>query len=73
METKRINEAVHNNPDKFPADYMFVLTSDESKTLRSKISSLEQGGKGRHSKYNYNVFRLDERYEIAYGPTWVEI
>ena len=26
VETKRINEAVKNNPDKFPADYMFSLT-----------------------------------------------
>ena len=47
METKRINEAVRNNPDKFPADYMFVLTADESKFLRSKFSSLEDGGTGK--------------------------
>ena len=25
VETKRVNEAVRNNPDKFPEDYMFVL------------------------------------------------
>jgi len=29
VETKRVNEAVANNPDKFPADYMFELTKDE--------------------------------------------
>ena len=29
VETKRINEAVTNNPDKFPNDYMFELTKDE--------------------------------------------
>ena len=65
VETKRINEAVHNNPDKFPADYMFVLTADESKALRSKISSLEQGGKGRHSKYNYKAFTEKGLYMLA--------
>ena len=65
VETKRINEAVRNNPDKFPADYMFVLTADESKTLRSKISSLEQGGKGRHSKYNYKAFTEKGLYMLA--------
>ncbi len=29
VETKRVNEAVTNNPDKFPSDYMFELTKDE--------------------------------------------
>ena len=44
VETRRVNEAVRNNPDKFPLDYMFVLTDDETRILRSKISSLERGG-----------------------------
>ena len=39
VETKRINEAVKNNPDKFPEDYMFVLTDEELQVLRSKIST----------------------------------
>jgi hypothetical protein len=29
VETKRINEAVKNNPDKFPAGYVFELTPGE--------------------------------------------
>ena len=29
VKTKRINEAVKNNPDKFPEDYMFKLTQEE--------------------------------------------
>ena len=36
VETKRVNEAVRNNPDKFPQDYMFVLAADELQDLRSK-------------------------------------
>ena len=43
VETRRVNEAVRNNPDKFPLDYMFVLTNEETRILRSKISSLERG------------------------------
>ena len=39
VETKRINEAVKNNPDKFPASYMFVLNKSEVLELRSKIST----------------------------------
>ena len=47
VETKRVNEAVRNNPDKFPEDYMFVLTADELKDLRSKNSSTKVSAKSR--------------------------
>ncbi len=39
IETKRVNEAVKNNPDKFPLDYMFQLNEFEFADLRSKIST----------------------------------
>jgi len=39
VETKRINEAVKNNPDKFPQDCMFELSELEFTDLRSKFSS----------------------------------
>ena len=29
VETKRINEAVKNNPDKFPEGYIILLTQEE--------------------------------------------
>ena len=67
VATKRVNEAVRNNPEKFPADYMFELDRDESSTLRSKISSLEldRRGKGRHSKYNFKAFTEKGLYMLA--------
>ena len=37
VETKHVNQAVRNNRDKFPADYVFELTSDEVSDLRSKF------------------------------------
>lgn len=46
VETKRINEAVKNNPDKFPQGYIIELTSEEWNKMKSKIStSLTAGGK----------------------------
>lgn len=39
VETKRVNEAVKNNPDKFPAGYILELTSQDLAVLRSKIST----------------------------------
>src|SRR5574344_513353 len=39
VETKRINEAVKNNPDKFPQGYIFDITKEEFEDLRSKFST----------------------------------
>lgn len=39
VETKRINEAVKNNLDKFPDGYIIYLIDDDLAVLRSKISS----------------------------------
>jgi hypothetical protein len=65
VETKRVNEAVRNNPGKFPADYMFELTPEESRVLRSKFSTSGPAGKGRHSKYNYKAFTEKGLYMLA--------
>ena len=37
VQTKEINQAVRNNPDKFPAQYMFELSKSELHDLRSKV------------------------------------
>ena len=37
VETKRINEAVKNNIEKFPETYCFKLTDDESNNLLVEI------------------------------------
>lgn len=66
VETKRINEAVRNNPAKFPAGYLIELDDGESKVLRSKISTLkDSSGKGRHTKYNYKAFTEKGLYMLA--------
>ena len=47
VETKRVNEAVRNNPDKFPEEYMFTITQDEFDDLRSKFSTTKISNKSR--------------------------
>ena len=37
VKTKEVNQAVRNNPDKFPSHYMFELSSSELRDLRSKL------------------------------------
>lgn len=39
VETKRINEALKNNPEKFPEGYVFTLSEEEWIDLRSKFST----------------------------------
>ena len=39
VETKRINEAVKNNPDKFPVGYVIELEKKEWDRLKSKFST----------------------------------
>ena len=47
VETKRINEAVRNNPDKFPEGYIFSLDYKEVVSLRSKFSTTNISSKSR--------------------------
>lgn len=66
VETKRINEAVRNNPDKFPPRCIIYLNEEESAVLRSKFSTLEQShGKGHYSKYNFKAFTERGLYMLA--------
>jgi len=47
VETKRINEAVRNNPEKFPQGYILELSAGEWAALKSKFSTSIKGGKVR--------------------------
>ena len=42
--TKRFNEQVKNNIDKFPGDFMFRLSKEELKSVWSKKSTSSWGG-----------------------------
>lgn len=46
VETRRLNEQVKRNLDRFPDDFMFQLTEKEYENLKSQFatSSLEHGG-----------------------------
>lgn len=47
VPTKRLNEAVKRNASRFPADFMFQLTGNESEALRSQIATSNTGRGGR--------------------------
>jgi len=45
VETKRLNEAVKRNSDRFPKDFMFRLTNKEFKNLKSQFTTSSWGGR----------------------------
>ena len=49
VETRRVNEAVRNNPEKFPPHYVFELTMNELRGLMSKISTSKVSTNNRKS------------------------
>jgi len=49
VTTKRLNEQVKRNRDRFPADFMFRLTARETAGLRSQIATTKSGRGGRRS------------------------
>ncbi len=66
MQTKEVNQAVKNNPDKFPQGFVYEHTKEEWSVLRSKILTLEpQTGKGHHPKYLPKAFTEKGLYMLA--------
>ena len=44
VEVKRLNEQVRRNLNRFPADFMFQLTKQEFKDLKSQFATSNQWG-----------------------------
>ena len=56
VETKRINEAVRNNLEKFPERFSWILNNEENDFLRSKISTSNLTNSRGGRRYNIRVF-----------------
>ena len=65
VETKEINQAVKNNPEKFPKGYILELSKNEHESLRSKFLTLENQGRGKHVKYLPKAFTEKGLYMLA--------
>jgi phage regulator Rha-like protein len=55
VETKNLNKAVKRNISRFPQDFMFQLTIEESASLKFQIGTSSQSGHGGR-RYNPYVF-----------------
>ena len=58
VETRTLKQAVRRNIGRFPPDFMFELTIEESNTLssRSQLVTLKESGRGSNTKYKPFVF-----------------
>ena len=45
VETRRLNEAVKRNIDRFPPEFMFQLTKEEHENLKSQFATSSWGGR----------------------------
>ena len=53
VETKRLKEQVRRNIERFPEDFMFGLTKEELKNLRSQFATSSWGGMRRAKPYAF--------------------
>ena len=61
VETRVVNQAVKNNPDKFPKGYILTLDNQELADLRSKFLTSSWGGR----RYAPNAFTESGLYMLA--------
>ena len=62
VETKRVNEAVKNNPEKFPSSYLFEITNHEKTEL---VENFDRFKKLKHSSAPLKGFTEKGLYMLA--------
>lgn len=65
VETKRINEAVKNNPEKFPDRFSYTITELEFCNLKSKFSTSSIDNRYGGSRKGHRVFTEQGVYMLA--------
>ena len=62
VETREVNQAVSNNPDKFPKEYIIELNDEEKAEL---VKNFDRFSKLKHSTVNPKVFTEKGLYMLA--------
>ena len=64
VTTKRLNEQVKRNAERFPEDFVFQLTAKETAVLRSRIATSKAPGKDGRGGTRYQPFAFTEHGAI---------
>ncbi len=73
VEVKRLNEQVKRNLDRFPADFMFQLTNQEFKDLKSQFATSRQWGGRRTPPYAFSEQGVAMLSSVLHSPRAVQV
>jgi hypothetical protein len=73
VEVKRLNEQVRRNIDRFPADFMFQLTNQEFKDLKSQFATSSQWGGRRIPPYAFSEQGVAMLSSVLHSPRAVRV
>ena len=73
VATKKLNQAVKRNPERFPPDFMFQLTPDEAKNLKSQSVTSSWGGARRTTPYAFTEQGVVMLSAVLRSPTAVAV
>jgi hypothetical protein len=72
VETKVLLQAVRRNPDRFPNDFMFQLTDEEFRNLRSQFVTSSWGGR-RYAPYVFTEQGVAMLSSVLNGPRAIAV
>ena len=73
VKTKRLNEQVRRNRDRFPEDFVFQLTAEEASVLRSQIAtSIGARGGRRYAPYVFTEHGAIMAANVLRSPRAIE-
>lgn len=72
VETKRLNEQVKRNIQRFPNDFMFIISPNEAQNLRSQSATSNWGG-NRYNSYAFTEQGVAMLSSVLKSPSAVEV
>lgn len=72
VETRRLNEQVRRNPERFPEDFMFQLRKEEYENLKSQYAISSWGGR-RTLPYAFTEHGVLMLSSVLNSPTAIQV
>lgn len=73
VETKALNQAVRRNINRFPSDFMFRLTKEELKTLRSQFVTSDRFAGRRYPPYAFTEQGVAMLSSVLNSPRAIQV
>ncbi|MBL0912329.1 MAG: ORF6N domain-containing protein [Bacteroidia bacterium] len=73
VETKRLKEAVRRNIARFPEDFMFELSEEESESLRTQFASSKKRGGSRYHSFAFTEQGVAMLSGVLNTPRAIEV